>query len=378
MGIRLKIVLLLALFFLFWNLALAQQEEPFEAGHVPAEEFYKAEVLEVLENRADTLPDGTVYRTQSYRLKVLEGPETDKELEIQDKGLTTLNGGRGLSKGEKVVVFKVSSEALTEYYIADTYRLPSIIWIVLFFFLVAIAFARWKGVSSILGLGVTVIVIAKFAVPQIINGKNPVLISLISALIIALISIYLSHGFSKRTSIALVSTLITLGLASILSFIFVSFGKLFGLGSEQAFYLQTGPLQNLNLQGLLLGGIILGALGVLDDITTSQSAAVEEIQRANQSLPFKELYRRGTSVGREHIASLVNTLFLAYAGASLPLFLFFQASNPQPFWVTLNAEFISEEIIRTLVGSIALILAVPITTLLASYFFAIKPRKELA
>jgi uncharacterized membrane protein len=111
-------------------------------------------------------------------------------------------------------------------------------------------------------------------------------------------------------------------------------------------------------------------LGVLDDVTTTQSATVEEIKRANHSLSFRELYKGGSSVGREHITSLVNTLFLAYAGASLPLFLFFTTNNPQPIWVTLNAEFIAEEVIRTMVGSISLILAVPITTFLAAYFFS--------
>ncbi|HYC80108.1 MAG TPA: YibE/F family protein, partial [Candidatus Binatia bacterium] len=135
----------------------------------------------------------------------------------------------------------------------------------------------------------------------------------------------------------------------------------------------------LNLRGLLLGGIILGVLGVLDDITTAQSAAVYEIRRANPALPFKELYSRGLSIGREHISSLVNTLFLAYAGASLPLFLFFTAGDhPQPFWVTLNSEFIAEELIRTLVGSVALMLAVPITTFLAAYYFSRRPVEQSA
>jgi uncharacterized membrane protein len=119
----------------------------------------------------------------------------------------------------------------------------------------------------------------------------------------------------------------------------------------------------------LLGGIMLGVLGVLDDITTAQSAVVDELKRANPSLPFKELYKRGLSVGREHIASLVNTLFLAYAGASLPLFMLFTVYRDQPVWFLLNNEVISEEIVRTLVGSVCLILAVPITTALAAAIF---------
>jgi uncharacterized membrane protein len=120
------------------------------------------------------------------------------------------------------------------------------------------------------------------------------------------------------------------------------------------------------MRGLLLGGIILGALGVLDDITTAQAAAVDELHRANPSLDARELYRRGLSVGREHITALVNTLFLAYAGASLPLFILFTIYNEVPVWVALNSEFVAEEVVRTLVGSMALILAVPITTAAAA------------
>lgn len=202
--------------------------------------------------------------------------------------------------------------------------------------------------------------------------------SMIGALVIALFSIYLAHGLNRRTTIALISTLLTLGIASGLAILFVKAGKLFGLGSEEAFYIQQlGSLADLNLQGLLLGGIILGALGVLDDITTAQTAAVYEIKRANSALTVRELYNRGISVGREHISSLVNTLFLAYAGASLPLFLFFTVGgSTQPLWVTLNSEFIAEEVVRTLVGSIALMLAVPITTFLAANYFGNRPVEQ--
>jgi len=150
--------------------------------------------------------------------------------------------------------------------------------------------------------------------------------------------------------------------------IFVEGSQLLGLGSEEAMFLQLDPSLTLNLQGLLLSGIIIGTLGVLDDVTASQAAVVDEISKANESLGFKELYKRGLSVGHEHIAALVNTLFLAYAGAALPLFLLFYINKTQPLWVILNGELIAEEIVRTMVGSSALVLAVPITTALAAYF----------
>jgi uncharacterized membrane protein len=165
-----------------------------------------------------------------------------------------------------------------------------------------------------------------------------------------------------------VGTLITLGISVFVAVKIVSWTHLFGTGSEDALLLQSLS-GNVNLRGLLLGGMILGLLGVLDDVTTGQAAIVEELRDANPALSVKELYRRGLSVGREHITSLINTLFLAYTGATLPLFLLFTLNQGQPFWMIVNSEQISDEIVRTVVGSSCLILAVPITTLLAAYFF---------
>ncbi len=345
------------------------EQEGLDPGHIPAEIFYRGQVVKVIsEEYQEVGEDRTL--NQTVLVRITSGEESGKELEIINNGIFTLNGGKGVKEGDKIVVYRVDVQGEATYYIADTYRLPALALGVGLFFLVAIMFGRWKGFTSIIGLLVSILVIAKLIVPQIIAGQNPVLISLLGAVIIALVSIYISHGFNKRTSIALAGTLITLGLAALMSYAFVLGSRLFGVGSEEAFYLQFSSIKALNLQGLLLGGIILGALGVLDDITTTQSATVEELKKANQSLSFKELYKRGLSVGREHIASLVNTLFLAYVGAALPLFLLFTTTVSQPLWVTLNSEQIGEEIVRTMVGSIALILAVPITTFLAAYYFS--------
>jgi uncharacterized membrane protein len=149
-----------------------------------------------------------------------------------------------------------------------------------------------------------------------------------------------------------------------------------GNGTEDAFFLQANSLK-INLQGVFLSGIIIGVLGVLDDVTTGQSAAVEELHFANPTLGFSELYRRGLSVGREHIASLVNTLVLAYTGVSFPFLLLYGSRQLQPLWVTLNGNFIAEEIVRTLVGSSVLVIAVPLTTLLAAYYYGRKRSVEI-
>lgn len=352
-------------------------QEPVHVDEIPPDQFYRAEVIEVVSEDEVDAGSNTI-TTQILKVRFVNGDLEGKEQEIANDGIFTFNGGEPLKVGSKVLVYVTSASGSSEFYIADTYRVPALGWMVLSFLVLAVVLSRWKGVASIFGLGISILVIVKFVVPQIIDGKNPLLMSMIGALVIALFSIYLAHGLNRRTTIALISTLLTLGIASGLAILFVKAGKLFGLGSEEAFYIQQlGSLADLNLQGLLLGGIILGALGVLDDITTAQTAAVYEIKRANSALTVRELYNRGISVGREHISSLVNTLFLAYAGASLPLFLFFTVGgSTQPLWVTLNSEFIAEEVVRTLVGSIALMLAVPITTFLAANYFGNRPVEQ--
>jgi len=207
--------------------------------------------------------------------------------------------------------------------------------------------------------------------PAILKGYDPLLVAVLGCLAITFVSLYLSHGFNKRISIAVLSTALTLGVAYILDLAFVNFAGLSGTGTEEAFYLQFAA-QTINMRGLLLAGILLGVMGVLDDITTAQSAAVDELHQANPALSFIELYKRGLSVGREHIASLINTLVLAYVGVSFPLILLFTLNKPQPLWLTLNSNFIAEEVVRTLVGSSALIIAVPVTTFFAAYFFSRK------
>jgi uncharacterized membrane protein len=180
---------------------------------------------------------------------------------------------------------------------------------------------------------------------------------------------FIAHGFNQRTKLSVLSTVLSLVLAVSLSYLFISLTQLFGLGQSDAFALQAGFLGNIDLRGLLLGGLIIALLGILDDVTTTQTAAIEELAKANPNLTKTELFLAGMSVGREHIASLINTLILVYVGASLPLFLLIVAATDQPLWVLLNSEYMAEEIVRALSGSVALILAVPISSVLAAGFY---------
>ena len=331
-----KKILLLSLLIAFFAFPVSAQEEQLNPDHIPPEDFYLGRVIEIVSEEFQETPDSRILN-QVLKVEILTGNEKGNQITVENAGILTVNSALAVKQGQKVVIYRTEVNSEPVYYVADTYRLPGLAWVVALFLILAVALTRLKGLRSILGLAVTIGVISFFVVPQIVKGSNPMLITLISALVISVVSIYLSHGFNKRTSVALASTLITLGLAAFLATVFVDMSRLFGIGSEEAFYLQFGPLEQLNLRGLLLSGIILGVLGVLDDITTAQSATIEEIKKANPALGFAELYKSGFSVGTEHILSLVNTLFLAYAGASLPLFLFFTANSVQPLWVTLNA-----------------------------------------
>jgi uncharacterized membrane protein len=347
-----------------------------EAGEAmyqfPKDEFYTGLVVGITKEGTEDI-GGYVREYQVLAVRLLDGPDKGKTVSVDQGHIQAVTTSVKVSKGERIVLTKTTIAGESSYVIIDRYRLDPLLYLTLGFVFLILLFGRKKGVMSLLGLSVSVLVIAQFMIPQILGGQNPFVITLIGLLIIAFVSLYLAHGFNKRTTLALISTLITLGLSTILALVAVTATKLTGLGTEEAFFLQLGPLGRMNLQGLLLGGILIGTLGVLDDITTAQTASVEEIHKANPSLSIAELYARGISIGHEHIASLVNTLFLAYAGSSLPLFLLFtENKDQQPLWITLNSEQLVEEIIRTVVGSSALILAVPIATLLAAYVFGTK------
>ncbi len=284
-----------------------------------------------------------------------------------------------IKTGDTIIIGKTTPpDAPTSYYFYDFYRLHAAFILGCLFFIATVIFAGYRGFTSLLGLLSTMGMLFFFAVPSILAGHPPLLICGISSICIGTISVLLAHGKNRRTIIAVISTIFLIVLTILFAYISGWFLTLTGLGTEEAFYLQAIPNTHIDVKGLLLGGILLGVLGVLDDITTAQAAIVEELHRANQTFSFGELYRRATSVGKEHITSLVNTLILAYTGASFPLLLLFFV-YPQPWWTTLNNSIVMEEIARTFVGSITLVLAVPITTALAAWSYSHTPltQKEL-
>lgn len=338
---------------------------------IPKSEYNTAIIVSIDETSSEQIVGGYTIDYQTYTVRLLSGPNKDKEVTIKSSGVQTIDKLEKHKVGEKIVVVKTYSiDGTTIYDYADNYRLPALFLILGIFIFFVLLLGRLKGFGSLLGLMFSILVLGFFIVPQIAHGKSPLTVTIIGSLFIVCVSLYLAHGFNKRTNLSLLSTIITLVIAIIIAQIFVHMASLFGMGSEEAFFLQTTQFGDINLQGLLLAGIIIGTLGVLDDITTAQTAVVGELRFANPNLNKHELHKRALVVGKEHISSLVNTLVLAYAGASLPLFLLFSASQNTPIWFTINSQFISEELVRTLVGSLALILAVPISTYIAAHFLS--------
>lgn len=273
-----------------------------------------------------------------------------------------------IKEGDKIYVQVIEADGeLIGAFLVDVVRTSRLMWLALFFAVVVIAVGLWRGAASLLGLLITFAVLFLVVFPSIIAGRDPVLMTVIGSIIILAVNMHLSHGFNKRTVYAYSSTIIGLILAYVFATVFVGFTNLSGLASEEAALLFfQGEYVNWP-QGILLAGIILGAVGVLDDIAITQSEVVSELKEADEKLSRKELFTRAMKIGRHHIASTINTLVLAYAGVAMPLLLLFmitQGVTPLRF---LNEEPVAEEIVRTLAGTMALILTVPISTWLATF-----------
>ena len=278
---------------------------------------------------------------------------------------TTDLTGNTFRAGQRVILSVLEREGQPPFYnIRDLERTRPMLVLVAVFMLAVLAFGRWQGMRSLIGLGLSFAVIVGFVVPAILRGRSPVAVALVGAMAIMLISLYLSHGIGRKTTAAVVGTGLALVLTAALTAGFVAATSLTGLASEDALNasFQAG---GLSFRGLLLAGIILGGLGVLDDVTMSQASLVFELRRADPTASFAKLVTGALAVGRDHIAATVNTLFLAYAGASLPLLVLFTTSGDSLGTVT-TAEAVAVEVVRSLCGSIGLIAAVPLTTLLAA------------
>ncbi|MGV9844026.1 YibE/F family protein [Streptomyces fungicidicus] len=272
---------------------------------------------------------------------------------------------RQLSEGQKVVVaYEPSAPDDLQYSVTDVDRRFPLALLAGIFALAVVAVGRLRGVMALVALAISFLVLNFFVLPAILQGSNPLVVAVVGASAIMLIALYLCHGPSARTSVAVLGTLISLLLIGVLGSVFIGWAALTG-NTDDNTGLIHGLYPGIDMSGLLLAGVIIGSLGVLDDVTVTQTSAVWELHEANPSTGWRGLYRAGIRIGRDHIASVVNTLVLAYAGAALPLLLLFSIAQSSVGTVA-NSELVAEEIVRTLIGSIGLVASVPVTTALAA------------
>lgn len=272
---------------------------------------------------------------------------------------------RQLSEGQKVVVaYEPSAPRDLQYSVTDVDRRFPMALLAGIFALAVVAVGRLRGVMALVALAISFLVLNFFILPAILQGSNPLIVAVVGASAMMLIALYLCHGLSARTSVAVLGTLISLLLIGILGSVFIGWAALTG-NTDDNTGLIHGLYPGIDMSGLLLAGVIIGSLGVLDDVTVTQTSAVWELHEANPSTGWRGLYRAGIRIGRDHIASVVNTLVLAYAGAALPLLLLFSIAQSSVGTVA-NSELVAEEIVRTLIGSIGLVASVPVTTALAA------------
>ena len=270
-----------------------------------------------------------------------------------------------LGVGDEVVMAVArSDDPQQRYSYTDRQRRSSLVLLTVIFVVAVVALGRLRGLMALVGLALSLVVLLVFTIPAILDGRSAVLVSLVTASAIAYLALYLAGGLRDATTVALIGTLGALGITTVLGLAFFELCEFTGYTSDEAFFLDLAS-GVVNLRGLLLGGVMIGALGALDDVTVTQASAVWELHAANPVLGPRRLFTAGLRIGRDHVASTVNTLLLAYAGASMPLLLLFSVSQ-QSLGAVANSEVVAVEIVRTLVGSIGLVSAVPLTTALAA------------
>lgn len=348
------IVLGLSIFFAWSYLSLSNTTQSTDGR-----ENLRGEVTRVIEEK------NNIDELGSSKIQVLEVEIGNSKKVVIENDESSVKNGRSFKEGDKVMVTHYSAQDGSDiFYISDYLRNNVLMWLFILFLAVVIIVTRWQGVGSILGMAISFAVIFKLILPLILSGTSPIYAAILGSIIIIPSTFYFSHGINRKTSVAVVGTLLTLIATGLLATLFAKTGHLTGLATEELTFLKLETKDLIDFSGLVLAGMMISILGILDDITISQASVVQQLKNTKKGIKFRELYMRGMTVGRDHIASMVNTLILVYTGASLPLLLVF-TNHSEQFSEVINYEFIAQEVIETLVGSIGLIMAVPITTLLA-------------
>ncbi|HNO83507.1 MAG TPA: YibE/F family protein [Anaerolineales bacterium] len=357
-------VLLLAVILYF---QISRVQLPGDGFSTFGSDTVRAEVVQIIEEGEVDL-GGHTQKYQIARVNILEGEYEGIPMEIDYGKRQLRSDDYDLVVGGRVMVsISKTPDNVVNAYFVDFVRTSPLLWLTVIFAAAIILISRWKGVRALLSMAFSLYVIIDQIIPHILNGDDPLWVSIIGSIVLLSVTLYLTYGWNLKTHASVLSMVLVLLLTGALSAVFVIFTKLNGTGDENVMFLMQMMEKPLNLRGLLLGGMIIGALGVLDDLVTTQSAAVFELHHANPSFKFRDLYNSAMRIGQDHVAATVNTLVLAYAGASLPMLLMFSLGHGNYGYI-INFSFIAEEVVRTLVGSLGLIAAVPLTTAIAILF----------
>lgn len=342
------------------------------------EEVFEARVIQVIESRP-TEKDGRWMVQQDLKLKGIDGPWRDKEFIYHGIGEVEVFGSNTYTVGDRVLVQRSVDPENGEdiFFVVDFVRRGWLFFFAALFCLIVISIAGIKGMRALLSLVISFGIIMGAIVPLIINGWPPLPVAVVGSTVVFIAMVYMTEGINRKSHLAIASIGTSLILVGIASVTVTWLTRLTGMAQEETMFLTGLTAHAINFKGLLLAGMIIGALGVLDDIVIGQIESVAQLKEANPYLPWTKVFAMSMHVGNAHMGSMVNTLFLAYAGASLPLLMLFSIKQPPfvTFSQAVNNELVATEIARTLVGSVGIALAMPIATYLAARFLPSPGRK---
>jgi uncharacterized membrane protein len=336
-------------------------------------ETVRAEVLNIQEEGQTTV--GKQEQTfQIVEIKVLEGEFKGSHMFLEFGKNQIMPEEYILKKGNEILVSVGVSplDNTTSAFFVDFMRAKALLWIFLLFVIISFIIGGWTGLRSLIGIMIGMCVIILFIIPQIVNGANPLVTSIIGSVVFLSVSLYFVYGWRAMTHSAVISMMVSLLLTGCISILTVKLARLTGFGNDNMMFLIQQSENPIDMRGILLAGIIIGSLGVLDDLVVGQSSTVFQLNKTDSELNFKDLFQRAMIVGRDHVAASVNTLVLAYAGESLPMLLLFSITHVN-LGMAVNVSFIAEEIVRAMAGTIGLFLSIPISTAMACLWVLRKP-----
>lgn len=375
------LIIFLSIFFLA-NFTFAQEVEEnltpidesfgdFSAFEAPSQTYYeKAKILdikelEIDENEEDLTEFGYAPSIQEIKLEILSGKYKGEEKIVENNMIYNPLGLKFKTNDKVVVYIEEFENKEMSAYIYDYWRLPPLVFLVFGFLALLVVFGKWQGVKTILSLALSIFLIFKFFIPRVLSGGNPIILALILSAVVTVMTLLMVGGVNKKSAAAIFGTIGGLVVAALLAVLAGYFANLTGLSSEESRLLFSG-FPNLNMKGLLFAGIIIGALGAVMDVGISIASSITEIKKAHPRADFRKLFKSGIIVGRDIMGTMTNTLIFAYVGVSLPLLLLF-TNLGESYLKFFNFEFVSEEVVRAITGSIGLVAALPLTALIAAY-----------